>query len=49
MELRLEEDTLALQYNEELGIYEVHELWTDKDYYDGRMQFVLEETEYNNA
>ena len=42
MELRLDQDTLARQYNKELGIYEIHELWTDKDYYDGRLQFVLE-------
>ena len=39
MELRLDQDTLARQYNKELGIYEIHELWTDKDYYDGN-QFI---------
>ena len=42
MDLQLDQDTLARQYNKELGIYEIHELWTDKDYYDGRLQFVLE-------
>ena len=42
MELQLEQDTLARQYNEELGIYEAHELWTDVDYYNGRATWVKE-------
>lgn len=42
MDLPLEQDTLARQYNEELGIYEVSKLWTDADYYDGRAAWVKE-------